>query len=144
MQHALFEILTGQYSNAQPIEDVPREGDVQLSVMDHLTRLLNARKGSVVHDPDYGLTDIGQIYQGLPYSVNELIDVIRKAILKYEPRLSRVDVSFKPMVTTDCVLYLEIFGRLRNGEFVSYDTYFLSGGNAQIKPGHRKSDGRRS
>jgi len=75
----------------------------------------------------------------LPYSVNELIDVIRKAILKYEPRLARVDVSFKPIVTTDCVLHLEIYGRLRNGEFVSYDTFFLSSGNAQIKPGKRRS-----
>ncbi len=138
MQHALFEVLTGQFSNGQPIEAVPRSGDIQMSIMDHLTRLLNARKGSMIHDPDYGLTDIGQIYQSLPYSVNELIDVIRKAILKYEPRLAKVDVSFKPIVTTDCVLHLEIYGRLRNGEFVSYDTFFLSGGNAQIRPGKRQ------
>ncbi len=138
MQHALFEVLMGQYSNGMAIEPIPRSGDIQFSIMDHLTRLLNARQGSMVHDPEYGLPDIGQIYQGLPYSVTELVDVIRKAVLKYEPRLTRVDVSYKPIETTDCVLYLEILGRLTNGEYVSYDTYFLSGGNAQVKPGKRR------
>ena len=138
MQHALFEVLMGHYSNGMAIEPIPRSGDIQFSIMDHLTRLLNARQGSMVHDPEYGLPDIGQIYQGLPYSVTELVDVIRKAVLKYEPRLTRVDVSYKPIETTDCVLYLEILGRLTNGEYVSYDTYFLSGGNAQVKPGKRR------
>jgi type VI secretion system protein len=138
MQHALFEVLTGQYSNGLAIEAIPRSGDIQFSIMDHLTRLLNARQGSMVHDPEYGLPDIGRIYQGLPYSVTELVDVIRKAILKYEPRLTRVDVSYRPLDTRDCVLYLEIMGRLTNGEYVSYDTYFMSGGNAQVKPGKRR------
>ena len=63
MQHALFEVLTGCYSSGQPIERFARASDVQMSIMDHLTRLLNARQGCMVHDPEYGLPDIGRIYQ---------------------------------------------------------------------------------
>jgi type VI secretion system protein len=139
MQHALFEVLTGCYSNGQPIESIARASDVQMSIMDHLTRLLNARQGCMGHDPEYGLPDIGRIYQGLPYTVNELVDVIRKAILKYEPRLLRVEVNYKPIKTDDCVLHLEVAARLQNGEYVSYDTYFLSGGHAEVKPGPRRN-----
>lgn len=132
MQHALFEVLMGTYSNGLSIEAVAESGDVKMSIMDHLTRLLNARQGSMVHDPDYGLPDIGQIYQGLPYSLDELVKLIRKAILKYEPRLSQVSVSYKPLNTSECVLQLEVHGRLQNGERVYYDTFFLSGGTAQV------------
>jgi type VI secretion system protein len=135
MQHALFEVLAGHYSNGRPIDTVAESGEIQLSIMDHLTRLLNARQGSMVHDPDYGLPDIGLIYQSLPYSLEELVEVIRKAVLKYEPRLKRITVNYRPIKTTDCVLQLEVMGQLHNGEQVSYDTYFMSGGYAQIKPG---------
>jgi type VI secretion system protein len=138
MQHALFEVLTGCYSNGLPIEPIARASDLQMSIMDHLTRLLNARQGCMVHDPEYGLPDIGRIYQGLPYTVSELVDVIRKAILKYEPRLLRVEVNYQPIKTDDCVLHLEVAARLQNGDFVSYDTYFLSGGHAEVKPGTRR------
>lgn len=139
MQHALFEVLTGRYSNGQPIEPIARASDIQMSIMDHLSRLLNARQGCMVHDPEYGLPDIGRIYQGLPYTVTELVDVIRKAILKYEPRLSRVDVSYKPIKTDDCVLHLEVAARLQNGEYVFYDTYFMSGGHAEVRFGARRN-----
>ena len=138
MQHALFEVLTGQYSNGMSIEPVANARDVQYSIMDHLTRLLNARQGSIVHDPEYGLPDITQIYQGLPNSVTDLISLIRKAILKYEPRLQRVEVIHMPIEARDFVLHIEIFGRLQNGSSVSYDTYFLTGGNAEVKPGKRR------
>jgi len=142
MQHALFEVLTGRYSDGSPIT---REVDAQSigrSIRDHLTRLLNARKGTLAHMPDYGLTDIAQIYQRLPYSVSELVEVIGEAIEKFEPRLSRVEVTHRPIETGDCVLTLEVRGSLTNGQRVCFSTYFMSGGYADVKMSKRTTEER--
>ncbi len=133
MQHALFEVLAGQYAGGREIDDFPGELDVNTSIQDHLTRLLNARQGSLVHMPDYGLPDIAQLYQSLPYSIDDLVQAIKESILKYEPRLTDVQVSARKMKTGECIMHLDITARLVNGAQVQFETRFLSGGYARVQ-----------
>jgi type VI secretion system protein len=122
MTHALLDILTGEY----------KEQDFH-SIKTHLTRLLNSRQGSLNHMPDYGLPDVAEIYQGLPYSVNDLIKAIKTTIEKYEPRLKNIVVKPKAKQEKDCVLQLEISGTTTQDEVVQFDTYFMSGCTAEIE-----------
>jgi len=135
MHHALFEILTGEYADGRAISNIPSEHDTMVSIKDHLTRLLNARLGAMQHLPDYGLPDISYMYQKLPYSLDDMVDAIRNSILKYEPRLKQVDVIYKPMSGSDCILHLAVNGRLSSGHYVQFETYFMSGGYARIEDG---------
>ena len=133
MHHALFEVLAGQYAGGKEIDPVPGESDLSTSIQDHLTRLLNARQGSLVHMPDYGLPDIALMYQGLPYSLDDLVDAIKRTVLKYEPRLQYVDVSYRTPARGDCVLHVEINARLVTGSKVQFETFFMSGGYARVQ-----------
>jgi type VI secretion system protein len=111
---------------------------LRLSIVDHLTRLLNSRRGALAHLPEHGLPDIAQVYQGLPYSVDELVESIRRTIARFEPRLNRVDVRYEPVDKGNCVLQLEIDAYLGDGERVYFDTYFMSGGYAEVRPTRRR------
>lgn len=133
MQHALFELLTGSYQNGRGISTDVSVKDITYSIMDHLGRLLNARQNSISHMSDYGLPDITLMYQGLPYSQSDLSTSIKKLILKYETRLDEVVVENKSKNSGECILQLEVTGRLINGEIVFFDTYFMSGGYANVQ-----------
>lgn len=133
MPLALFDILTGKFADGQPTANIiDAAQQTYLSICSHLTRLLNARQGSLQHLPDYGLPDITEIYQGLPYSVNTLMQAIKNTIEKYEPRLRHVQVLQNPNAAKDYVLHLMIRGEINNGQRVEFDTYFLNEGAARI------------
>jgi type VI secretion system protein len=106
--------------------------DINSSIREHLIQLLNARQGSLQHLPDYGLKDLGEIYQGLPYSLQDLKLTISQLIEKYEPRLINVKIIHQPIQDNDTVLHLEIHAQLRNQQKILFDTYFLSGGKVKI------------
>lgn len=134
MHHALFEVLTGEYADGSPVPPVAGVAEVRRSVQDHLTRLLNARRGSLQHLPDYGLPDIGPVYEGLPYTINDLVDNIRNTILRYEPRLVDVQVRTGDIKKGARVLHVNIDARLSSGHEVRFDTYFYNGRAAEVRP----------
>ncbi|HHQ49672.1 MAG TPA: type VI secretion system baseplate subunit TssE [Acidobacteria bacterium] len=134
MHHALFEVLTGEYADGRPVPPVAGVAEVRRSVQDHLTRLLNARRGSLQHLPDYGLPDIAPVYQGLPYTINDLVDNIRNTILRYEPRLVDVQVKARNVKQGDHILYVDIDARLSSGHEVRFETYFYHGRAAEVRP----------
>lgn len=125
MSSALFDILTAAAPSAS--------GDAVDSVWHHLRRLFNARRGSLVHLPDYGLPDIGAIYENLPYSVADLAQQVRRLIENYEPRLSAVRVRQLGTVGEDRRIHLEIAARLAPLGEVRFQTVFESAGTAQVK-----------
>jgi type VI secretion system protein len=120
--NTLLDIITGKSS----LDDAT-------SVREHLVRLLNTRRGSLVHLPTYGVPDIGEIYRGLPYSLNHLKNIIIYLIEHYEPRLKNVSIQHKAIHDCDTVLHLEISGMLKNNEKLFFNTYFVSGGQAIIR-----------
>ena len=130
---ALLELLTGYYSDGSVTGLYSEKEEEYRSITDHLYRLLNARRGAVSHIPDYGLPDLTELYQGLPYSVEILIQEIRSLIDKYEPRLQNVRIDYKPMSYVDCIVHLGITGQTKLSDNIKIETYFYSGGKARVE-----------
>lgn len=61
--------------------------------MNNIEHILNTRRGSVKHLPDYGLPDLSVIYRHLPASLSVLQKYITFTLLKYEPRLEGIQVK---------------------------------------------------
>ena len=92
-----------------------RNIDDTRSIVEHLQTLLNSREGLSATNPDFGLPDLTDIVHMLPDGVHALQNAIRDLILKYEPRLSKVNVRFVP--SDDAfVLYFDIWGRRNDSE----------------------------
>lgn len=132
MTDTLFELLTGSYLDGIPTDQRADDEVLIHSVMDHLTRLFNTRRGSVPHLPDYGLPDVVEIYQGIPYTVEYLKQCILENIQKYEPRLicHSIIPSIRPGVWA--ILQFRITGILKSGQSVEIRTLFNSDGKAQL------------
>ena len=113
----VFDILTSENSFDYSIEPVIR------SIKKHLQELLNTRKGSLVHLPDYGISDLCLIYQGLPHSAAHFCQEVKALIEKYELRLTHVRVSWRE-ANAEAVLTLEIEARLVNGFTANFMTSF--------------------
>lgn len=101
----------------------------------HLNSLLNSRRGVLAHMSDYGLPDVENIYEGLPYSQQTLALEVKKLIEKYEPRVRNVNVLAKDINQNDCVINLDIQVFLVSGLSLQFSTKFASGGKADV---HRK------
>lgn len=129
MSLALFDILT----HANSAEGVDTPVDVVGSVQVHLHRLFNARRGSLVHQPEYGLPDLGVIYENLPYSVEDLARQVHRLVETYEPRLSAVRVRQIGRVGSDRRIRLEITGSLSGHGYVSFQTVFACAGSALVQ-----------
>ncbi|HDR46458.1 MAG TPA: type VI secretion system baseplate subunit TssE [Geoalkalibacter subterraneus] len=128
MALALFDILTGSGFS----QDGSGTRAALDSVQTHLQRLFNTRRGSLVHLPDYGLPDIGAVYENLPYSVDDLARQVRLLIERYEPRLSAVRVRRLGPVGDDRRIHLEVAAALASVGDVRFRTVFESAGNAQV------------
>lgn len=129
---ALLEILRGRYMNGTELHSASDADGLVLSIQDHLTLLLNARRESLPHMPEYGMPDLTDIYSNLPYSLDQLIAEVSRSIEKYEPRLRNVRVSVEPLNGASCVIHLRIEGSTVVGRTVRLRTWFYSEGRAEV------------
>jgi type VI secretion system protein len=68
---------------------------LQQSILEHLTRLLNTRQGSVLIDPLFGVPDFTNLTGGMAMgSTREIEDEISRMVTKYEPRIQCPKVTF--------------------------------------------------
>ncbi len=68
---------------------------IRQSIVENLKMVLQTRRGSVQHLPDFGIPDIRQIYlEG--GTTEDIKQQILETILKYEPRIGEVRVRKKP------------------------------------------------
>ena len=64
------------------------------SVINHLQNLLNTHQGSVLIADDYGIPDITNSHgEGITELTQRIENTLRQTILKYEPRLNKVQVK---------------------------------------------------
>lgn len=89
----LFEIVTGYFANGAAIDDFDAATQTFLSVQDNIQRILNSRRNSLAHLPDYGLGDLSMIYSQLPAAAHTLKREIEATLLTYEPRLKSIDIA---------------------------------------------------
>ena len=65
--------------------------DETRSILQHLSRLLNTRQGSVSTLPDYGVPDLTNVPGDSIQEIRQNIEqVLQKVVRKYEPRLAKV------------------------------------------------------
>ncbi|MCO7378515.1 type VI secretion system baseplate subunit TssE, partial [Enterobacter hormaechei] len=95
---SLYEMLSGNFSGGLSLNQVSEQNQVILSVLDNMQRILNCRAGTLAHLPDYGLPDMTKILQGMPGTAHQLITTLSAVLLKYEPRLSRINVVMQEQI----------------------------------------------
>lgn len=119
--YTLFEVLS---ENNLTDDFLSTDEMLHKSILRHLKLLLNSRQGSLKHLPEFGLPDIAEIYQSLPYSLNDFARVVSQTILRYEPRLAQVYVRAKQIEQNDCVIRLVIDAKINNRVAIKLNTYF--------------------
>ncbi|MFC3032154.1 type VI secretion system baseplate subunit TssE [Pseudoalteromonas fenneropenaei] len=102
------------------------------SVRLHITQLLNARRGVLRHLEHYGLPDVEDIYEGLPYSQHKLAKEIKTLIETFEPRVKSVWVEPVDINTDDYVIRFDIKAVLDSGQHIHLSSKFATGGRANV------------
>lgn len=106
------------------------------SILRHLQRILNTRQGNVPIADDYGLPDFTEFLSAYPRSLKDFERSIRHTILKYEPRLKAVRVSFIPREDEPLALRFQIVGQLateKDGNPVYFESVVGSEGKITIR-----------
>jgi type VI secretion system protein len=92
------------------------DGLLRLSIVQHLTRLLNTRLGSVPIDPDYGLSDMNNIAGSFTIGSSEQIcEEIILQIKRYEPRLKNPTLTTTKEDNQIITLKFELSAQINHG-----------------------------
>ena len=129
---SLYEMLSGKFSGGLSLNQVSEQNQVILSVLDNMQRILNCRAGTLAHLPDYGLPDMTKILQGMPGTAHQLITTLSAILLKYEPRLSRINVVMQEQIQPGELRYA-IDAELKGVGLVRYGTEFMPEGRVLIR-----------
>ncbi|EPM7484530.1 type VI secretion system baseplate subunit TssE [Enterobacter hormaechei] len=129
---SLYEMLSGNFSGGLSLSQVSEQNQVILSVLDNMQRILNCRAGTLAHLPDYGLPDMTKILQGMPGTAHQLITTLSAVLLKYEPRLSRINVVMQEQIQPGELRYA-IDAELKGVGLVRYGTEFIPEGRVLIR-----------
>ncbi|EMH0546625.1 type VI secretion system baseplate subunit TssE [Enterobacter hormaechei] len=129
---SLYEMLSGNFSGGLSFNQVSEQNQVILSVLDNMQRILNCRAGTLAHLPDYGLPDMTKILQGMPGTAHQLITTLSAVLLKYEPRLNRINVVMQEQIQTGELRYA-IDAELKGVGLVRYGTEFMPEGRVLIR-----------
>ncbi|UCH23937.1 MAG: type VI secretion system baseplate subunit TssE [Deltaproteobacteria bacterium] len=106
------------------------------SVLGHLRRILNTRRGNVPISEDYGIPDFTDFLRSYPESVRDIERTIRQIIQDYEPRLTSIRVSFIPQEEDLFSVNFHISARLATEDDrvpVVFESYVGSDGRVNIK-----------
>jgi type VI secretion system protein len=97
-----------------------RGEDLEASVVDHISRLLNTRQGSALTVPDYGVIELSELLHDFPDAKGLMQRCIKATVAKYEPRLKNVQVRVIEAEEDDnpMLAYYEITAQLQfpNGD----------------------------
>ena len=129
---SLYEMLSGNFSGGLNLNQVSEQNQVILSVLDNMQRILNCRAGTLAHLPDYGMPDMTKILQGMPCTAHQLITTLSAILLKYEPRLSRINVVMQEQIQAGELRYA-IDAELKGVGLVRYGTEFMPEGRVLIR-----------
>ncbi|EKM8118337.1 type VI secretion system baseplate subunit TssE [Enterobacter hormaechei] len=129
---SLYEMLSGNFSGGLNLNQVSEQNQVILSVLDNMQRTLNCRAGTLAHLPDYGLPDMTKILQGMPGTAHQLITTLSAVLLKYEPRLNRINVVMQEQIQAGELRYA-IDAELKGVGLVRYGTEFMPEGRVLIR-----------
>ncbi len=135
MNAGLIDIITGCFADGRRIESVAVDDQLTHSVMANLERLFNARRGEVVHLPDFGLPDVSVIYRDKSDSLGLLQVAVEEVIKKYEPRLRNLQLVPKPADPYAMQLVFVLTAELANRKKVRFETVFSSHELVDVRQG---------
>lgn len=132
---SLLERLSSPAAGARPSlsEDT---GELVRSILRHLQRLLNSRKGHAPAQPDYGVPDSSEVAHNLPGAIREMQREIKQSIEMFEPRLCHVDVAHVEVEGDDLTLRFQITARLstpKDRPHICFETFLDQAGRIQVK-----------
>lgn len=127
----LFEAVTGYFANGVAVEAFDAATQTFLSVQDNIQRILNSRRGSLAHLPDYGLCDLSRIYRHLPASAHTLRREIETTLLRYEPRIKAIDIAIED-TEPGMLLSFTLICHLRQAGLVRFGTHFTPDGKTRL------------
>jgi type VI secretion system protein len=132
MSKTVFDILVTDPSPETRNMIRSPEEEVDLSIRDHLWRLLNSRRGSLVHQPHLGMPDIAALYLELPYTRDRIMSCIRQCVFDFEPRLRHPHV--RPIHREDDQDFtrFELLGETHEGRRLSYIITLYRSGNIEV------------
>lgn len=84
------EVLNPDEVGPQQFDKLTEDQKLSLSIVENLRMILTTRRGSVQHLPDFGVSDILQIYIRSDNPIESLKQELKQVILKYEPRIKEV------------------------------------------------------
>lgn len=87
------EVLNPDEIGLQQFDKLTEDQKLSLSIVENLRMILTTRRGSVQHLPDFGVSDILQIYIRSENPIESLKQELKQVILKYEPRISQVKME---------------------------------------------------
>ncbi|PZL85788.1 type VI secretion system baseplate subunit TssE [Pantoea sp. ARC270] len=126
------EPVTGNFTGGLDLHQVSEENQLILSVLDNMQRILNCRAGTLAHLPDYGLPDMTRILQGMPGTAHELMGTLSTLLLRYEPRLKKIDVVLLEQHVPGELRYA-IDAELKGVGLVRYGTEFMPEGRVLLR-----------
>jgi type VI secretion system protein len=106
------------------------------SVLDHLTRIFNTRRGNVPIADDYGIPDYTEFLNSFPDSLRDFERAIKQTIIQYEPRLRAVRVSFIPQDKDIFTVKFQISAKLvstTDNSSILFESHLDTGGKISIK-----------
>ncbi|MBU9818814.1 MULTISPECIES: type VI secretion system baseplate subunit TssE [Rahnella] len=131
-QPSLYEMLLGNFAGGLDLHHVSEKNQVILSVLDNMQRILNCRAGTLSHLPDYGLPDMSKILQGMPGTAHSLMNVLSETLLKYEPRVKRINVILLPQSRPGQLEYA-IDAELKEFGLIRFGTEFMPEGRVLMR-----------
>ena len=133
MEAGLYEKLRGYYSDGVAIEGMSSSRQLIKSVLDNIQRILNSRSGAIKHLPDYGIPDLSTVYKNLPSSAHDLRNYMRRTLLKYEPRLTSLNIELTESKDNLMILCYQLDCSIENVGLIVIDTYFMPEGTVTVK-----------
>jgi type VI secretion system protein len=115
-----------------------RYSDTQIvsSILEHLGKMLNTRRGNAPVAPDYGIPDMADLVHSFPESIRFMEQAIRTTIEKYEPRLCNVRVKYAGSEDDVFSLHFDVTAVLSpssSRKVVSFETKIDSGGEVVVR-----------
>ena len=132
MEIGLLEGIMGRFLSGDSLP--PYGGKVQ-SIREHLSILLNTRRGSLPHLPEYGLPDSSQVSMKDRIAISKFGRDIEETVRKYEPRLVHVRVrpmEHDPEAAAAFRLGFLLEARVVN-EAAKFHAFFSASGSADVE-----------
>ncbi len=103
------------------------------SLCEHLQRLLNSRRESLRHLPEFGMPDIAALYLDLPYTREIIINAILYAVQTNEPRLLWPRVQTFEIKPGRSMTHFQLIGKSRDGHSLRFTVTLCRTGQILVR-----------